>query len=66
MAVIFRSNFKVTVQDSSASGTYTQFEYVNHVVSVEKDSIYLGIVYRPPPLALNGLSVNEFLREWDT
>ena len=64
VAVVCKSNLEITVQDSTASGKYRQFELLDSIVQFKPQQIRLLVVYRPPPSKKNGLKLEKFWKEW--
>ena len=50
---------------SSSDGHFSTFEYIDCNIAINKNSLRLSVIYRPPPSQKNGFSTNEFLEhEW--
>ena len=53
VAVVCKSNLDITLQDSTASGKYKQFELLDCILHFKPQQIRLLVVYRPPPSKKN-------------
>ena len=63
IAVVFKTPLNLVVKQLDTSAHYSTFECL-HVVD-KSGSIHFVVVYRPPPSAANGYTVQKFLEEFD-
>ena len=62
--VVYKDHLDLRKVDSTASGTYQQFEYADCILKVDNQQVRVVTVYRPPQSKKNGLKVSKFWREW--
>jgi len=61
---VYKTAISLKVMDSTASKRYSHFEYMNCKVVMKSHTLYLAVVYRPPPSRANGLKNSVFFEEW--
>ena len=64
LAVIYKKNTAVkkkTLEESK----FVNFECQNCTITLNDKSVFLGIVYRPPPSKANGFPKSSFFKEWE-
>ena len=66
VAVIYNQCLRVNVRDSTSTGEFSHFEYVDCQVTAELQSIRMAVVYCALPSRSNGLTNSLFLEEWST
>ena len=65
VAIIYKANIDFKMLTSSSDGHFSTFEYIDCNIAINKNSLRLPVIYRPPPSQKNGFSTNEFLEhEW--
>ena len=64
VALIHKSEIPVTVVQSTRSGAYTNFEYIDCNVKLHRSSMRFAVIYRPPPSKANGFTVDSFMSQW--
>ncbi len=65
VAIIYKANLDFNMLSSSSDGNFSTFEHMNCNIAVNKYSMSLSVIYRPPPSQKNGLSTTDFLEnEW--
>ena len=64
VGLVHKSGFSVRLIRSSQDKQFSQFEYMESLVSVNDYALKLCVVYCPPPSARNGMSVSAFFEEW--
>ena len=62
--IVFREGLDIRRLDSTASGKYTQFEYIDCILRFQSQQIRFVTVYRPSPSKKNGLKLSKFWKEW--
>jgi hypothetical protein len=66
VGLLYKSAIKVKIHDSSKSGEYTHFEYMDCDLTTDNTSLRLAVVYRPRPTRENGFKNAVFFDQWST
>ena len=61
VGLLYKKNYKTEKQNVAQ---YSSFEYMETLIRSPSTVLRIGIVYRPPPSAENGLTVNMFFDEF--
>lgn len=64
VAVLYKASISLKLLDSTVSQSYSHFEYLDCKMEINHQTIYLSVVYRPPPSKSNGLRNSIFFDEW--
>jgi hypothetical protein len=65
VAISYKANIDFKMLTSSSDGHFSTFEYSDCNIAINKNSLCLSVIYKPPPSQQNGFSTNEFLEhEW--
>lgn len=62
VALIYSTSLKIV--QHTITTQYTQFEVMSVLISNRNKNINMCIIYRPPTSTTNGLSLREFMDEW--
>jgi hypothetical protein len=57
VAIIYKANIDFKMLTSSSDGHFSTFEYIDCNIAINKNSLRLSVIYRPPPSQQNGLAV---------
>ena len=63
LVIIFKENITVKKQ-TLEEFKFVNFECQNCTITLNDKSVFLGIIYRPPPKAI-GFSKSSFFKEWE-
>ena len=55
VAIIYKSNIDFKILTSSSDGNFSTFEHIDCNIAIDKSSVCLSVIYRPPPSQKNGL-----------
>ncbi len=61
VALVYKQHMPITMRLNTR---LVEFEYMQCAITLNKRTIDIFVVYRPPPSPRNGLSVAGFLEEW--
>ncbi len=61
LAIIYKKNIRPTFRKHV---TFIQFESMMCTINIDKHTVCICAVYRPPPTTQNGLTTSAFLSEW--
>lgn len=65
VAIIYKNSIDFKLISSSSDSQFTTFEHIDCNISINKYSMRLSVIYRPPPSTKNGLSTQTFLEhDW--